>query len=119
SKVTCKVPVSPSHLRAIQDGMLGVTTEATGTGEFLFRHFSWQVAGKTGTAQNPGVLPHAWFAAIAPFQAPRIAIAVVLENAGEGSTVAGPVARAGLQAYLNEITPVVAGGAQPLSVPGG
>src|ERR1700720_3968114 len=67
SKVTGTLPVSAAHLRAILGGMLGVTTEPTGTGTFLFRHFSWQVAGKTGTAQNPGVLPHAWFAAIAPY----------------------------------------------------
>jgi penicillin-binding protein 2 len=118
-KVSGKLPVSPAQLQAILHGMLGVTTELNGTATFIFKGFPWQVAGKTGTAQNPGDQPHAWFGAIAPFSAPRIALAVVLENAGEGSYKAAPVARAGLQAYLSEVAPVVVGGAQPLNVPGG
>jgi len=77
------------------------------------------VAGKTGTAQNPGTQPHAWFAAIAPYKAPQIALAIVLENAGEGSTVAGPIARNALRTYLNEVVPVEVNGAQPLQVPAG
>jgi penicillin-binding protein 2 len=118
-RISGALPVSAGHLKAILGGMLGVTTESTGTATFVFRGFNWQVAGKTGTAQNPGAQPHAWFAAIAPYDAPRIALAVVLENAGEGSVVAGPVARKALQAYLNEVAPVVVNGAQPLNVPGG
>jgi len=117
--VTGKLPVSAAHLSSILQGMLGVSTESTGTAAFLFNSFPWQVAAKTGTAQNTGTQPHAWFAAIAPFSAPKIALAVVLENAGEGSTVAGPVARTALQVYLNEVAPVTQGGAQPLQVPGG
>ena len=44
-----------------------------------------QVAGKTGTAENPGGDDHAWFVAFAPADNPRIAVAVILENAGHGS----------------------------------
>ena len=50
------------------------------------------VCGKTGTAQNPHGEDHAWFVCFAPAEAPTIAIAVVVENAGFGSTAALPVA---------------------------
>lgn len=99
AKVAATLPVTPPHLQSILDGMVGVTTEDTGTATPAFQGFAWQVAGKTGTAENPGA-PHAWFAAIVPAQRPRIALAVVLENGGEGSQVAAPVARQILQAYL-------------------
>ena len=115
-----QLPVSQDHLSSILKGMLGVTSESTGTATFVFNGFDWTVAGKTGTAQVPGnAQPDAWFAAIAPYKAPQIALAVVLDNAGEGSEVAAPVARTGLQAYLSEVVPVVVNGAQPLHVPGG
>ena len=51
------------------------------------------IAGKTGTSQNPGGRPHAWFAGYAPTDRPRIAIAVLVEHGGMGSTVAAPIAR--------------------------
>jgi len=53
------------------------------------------VAGKTGTAQvdGAGKLPHAWFMAFAPANNPRLAVVVLKENAGEGATVAAPIAR--------------------------
>lgn len=52
-----------------------------------------KVAGKTGSAQNPAGLAHAWFAAFAPAQEPRVAIAVIVENGGSGGAVAAPIAR--------------------------
>jgi peptidoglycan glycosyltransferase len=58
------------------------------------------VGGKTGTAEVPGGAPHSWFVAIAPVEEPRFAIAVVIENGGEGSTAALPVARQVLAAAL-------------------
>jgi peptidoglycan glycosyltransferase len=51
------------------------------------------IGGKTGTAEVPYGAPHSWFVAIAPLEQPRFAIAVVVENGGEGSTSALPVAR--------------------------
>ncbi len=50
------------------------------------------VAGKTGTAQNPRGADHAWFVCLAPADQPRLVLAVVVENAGAGSTAAVPVA---------------------------
>lgn len=113
------LPVSQAQLQAIVRGMVGVTTESTGTATFIYRGFPWTVAGKTGTAQNPGGNPHAWFAAFAPAQAPRIALAVVVENGGEGSYVAAPVAKDILRAYLARAVRPPNGGAQPLTVPNG
>jgi cell division protein FtsI/penicillin-binding protein 2 len=65
------------------------------------------VAGKTGTAENPGREPHSWFAGFAPADNPQIAFAVVVENAGEGSTVAAPMARQVVEAYFGlPLTPL-------------
>lgn len=51
-----------------------------------------QVAGKTGSAQNPRGQTHAWFIGFAPADQPRLAVAVILENAGSGGSVAAPIA---------------------------
>jgi len=59
-----------------------------------------RVAGKTGTAQNPHGNDHALFIAFAPVDAPRIALAIVVENGGHGSDAAAPVAGYALQQYL-------------------
>lgn len=57
------------------------------------------VAGKTGTAENSGGDDHAWFVAFAPVEDPKIAVAVLLENAGKGSK-AVPAARNVIKYYL-------------------
>ncbi len=60
-----------------------------------------KVGGKTGSAENPhGDKTHAWFAAVAPLEAPEIAISVVLENAGGGGAMAAPIAQKILDAYF-------------------
>lgn len=52
------------------------------------------IGGKTGTAQLGGTqAPHAWFIAFAPADAPEIAVAVIVENAGAGGDIAAPIAR--------------------------
>jgi len=50
------------------------------------------VAGKTGTAQNPHGNDHALYVAYAPYDAPRLALAIVAENSGHGGSVAAPIA---------------------------
>jgi len=60
-----------------------------------------QVAGKTGSAQNPHGQTHAWFIGFAPAERPRLAVAVVLENAGSGGAVAAPIAGKLLSAAVN------------------
>jgi len=60
-----------------------------------------QVGGKTGSTENPhGDKTHAWFAAVAPLNAPEIAVGVILENAGGGGANAAPVAQKILHAYF-------------------
>jgi peptidoglycan glycosyltransferase len=51
------------------------------------------MAAKTGSAENPHGKTHAWFVAFAPYDSPRIVVAVVVENGGAGGAVAGPISR--------------------------
>ncbi len=61
---------------------------------------SVEVAGKTGTAQNPHGEDHGWFVCFAPVDNPRIAVAVLLENSGYGSISAAPVASLLVEKYI-------------------
>jgi hypothetical protein len=60
------------------------------------------IAGKSGTAQAPGPKdkPFAWFTAYVPADNPQIAVTVLLENAGEGSTMAAPLVRQMIESYF-------------------
>lgn len=60
------------------------------------------IAGKTGTAQNPHGKDHAWFICFAPYNDPKIAIAVLVENVGFGATYAAPIAKKMVEAYLEK-----------------
>lgn len=59
-----------------------------------------EVAGKTGTAQNPHGDDHAWFMCFAPADDPQVAMVIIVENAGHGSSEAAPVAGSWLGAYF-------------------
>lgn len=61
-----------------------------------------KIAGKTGTAQNPHGDDHAVFIGFAPYENPKIAIAVIVENVGFGSVHAAPIARDVIKAYLQK-----------------
>jgi len=74
---------------ALHRGLELVVESGTGTAA---RVPGIEVAGKTGTAQNPHGKDHALFVCYAPAQQPTIAIAVVVENSGHGGTFAAPVA---------------------------
>ncbi|MEE8390515.1 MAG: penicillin-binding transpeptidase domain-containing protein [Anaerolineae bacterium] len=95
------LPISPEHLAVIQNALLGVTTKAIGTAVHRFYGLGIPVAGKTGTAEagGPDAEPHSWFTAYAPADNPEIAIAAIIENAGEGSTEAAPLVRQVIEAY--------------------
>jgi len=108
-EATGRLPISPEHLQAIQEALARVTTAPIGTATHRFRGMSIPVAGKTGTAQAPGAesLPHSWFAAYTPADNPEIAVVVMVENAGEGSTVAAPMVRQVVEAYYGlPLTPL-------------
>ncbi len=86
----------PTALRdPILQGLRGVVSREEGTAFFAFSGFpaGVSVAGKTGTAQVRGKQDSALFAAFAPVEDPRFAVAVVLEEAGFGGAVAAPIAR--------------------------
>ncbi|MGI8425264.1 MAG: peptidoglycan D,D-transpeptidase FtsI family protein [Actinomycetota bacterium] len=98
-----KEAVSPENAETIKQMMIGVVEGGSGRGAAIP---GIKVAGKTGTAQAgaSGQNTLAWFVAVAPADAPRIAIAVVVEGPGEGSTetggkLAAPMAKSVLQAH--------------------
>ena len=102
-----RLPVTSATLDAIQQGLEGVTTSPIGTATYRFQGFPIKVAGKTGTAQNEGELPHAWFVGYLPADKPEIVIVAMIENVGEGSTFAAPLFRQVAAAYygLEQPTP--------------
>ncbi len=85
--------------RVIRDGMRGVVEEPGGTGA-LARVKGIESAGKTGTAQNPHGKSHAWYIGFAPFENPRIAVAVLIENVGYGGSYSAPIAGMCIERYL-------------------
>lgn len=97
------LPLNETNLEALQEAMLMVTQNPLGTARFNIRGLQFNVAGKTGTAESGNGLPHAWFAGYtlnaANTQKPDIAIAIIVENEGEGSEYAVPLFRAMVETY--------------------
>ena len=89
--------VSPSNFDPVIDGMLEVTRSGTGVGSTIK---GINIAGKTGTVQNPHGKNHAAYMAFAPAENPKIAIAVVVEESGYGATWAAPIAHLMIEKYL-------------------
>jgi peptidoglycan glycosyltransferase len=84
-------PISEQTATQVRDAMVQVVSQGTGV---LAQIPGVKIAGKTGTAETgSGQLPHAWFVAFAPADHPRVALVVLVEHGGEGSTVAAPIAR--------------------------
>jgi penicillin-binding protein 2 len=90
--------IREDYLAAVKKGMEGALFE--GGARFYGNIPDIQVAGKTGTAQNPHGENHGWFIAYAPADDPQIAIAVLTENAGFGSISATPIASLVMEKYL-------------------
>ncbi|MEM7798493.1 MAG: penicillin-binding transpeptidase domain-containing protein [Chloroflexota bacterium] len=105
-----RLPYDDFVLTEVQDAMFQVGNGSNGTASETFRGFSPQVAGKTGTAENIQINPHAWFIGYTPaapyltpdgrqVNEPEIAIAVIMENSGDGSAVAAPIFRRVVELY--------------------
>jgi penicillin-binding protein 2 len=86
-----KTGVSEASLGVVTRSLVDVTEGGTGQGAFA--GFGVQVAGKTGTAEVKGKDDYAWFCAYAPANAPRYAVAIIVEQGGHGGSVTGPAAR--------------------------
>ncbi len=121
--------LKPEHVQLILEALEGVTIE--GTGARVFAGAAYRSGGKTGTAQAVSVRQnekydarklaefqrdHSLYIALAPIEAPRVALAVIVENAGFGAAAAAPIARRALD-YL--ITGVVPSEADIAAVPRG
>lgn len=96
--VTGTVYLQPGTWDTIRSGLVAVTTR--GTAAAAFRGFGPGAAGKTGSSETGKGTVHAWFACYAPVANPEIAVAVLIEEGGEGSSAAAPVARRILEAYF-------------------
>jgi penicillin-binding protein 2 len=103
------VSVTPYYADIIKKAMLGVVSDEHGTG-WKARSNIVRIGGKTGTTQvvsgitKDKKIPvrfrdHAWFVAFAPEEQPQIAVAVLVEHGGHGSTGAAPIAKKIVEAY--------------------
>jgi penicillin-binding protein 2 len=88
-----KLPISAATLKAIHDGMLGVTSTPLGTAYYAFSSYRHPMEAKTGSAENQNVLAHAWFVGYTPPEAPKILILVMVEGRGDSHEIASPMAR--------------------------
>ncbi len=101
-----QLPLTPENLEVIKKGMIGVNIEGTSATSFVGAQYV--SAGKTGTAQvftvkqnekynaaniDERMRDHALFVAFAPADDPKVALAMVVENAGFGAQNAAPIAR--------------------------
>ena len=91
--------ISVEEADIITDMMISCVAEGTGTAAQIY---GVDVAGKTGTAENATGSDHSWFIGFAPANDPKIAVAVMIENANQGGSatpIAGKVLQAALQKY--------------------
>ncbi len=114
------IPLQPENINQVIEAMINVVHGRRGTAKRLSKGINYQIAGKTGTAQVFSVKQeeryseaeisfklrdHALFIAFAPADQPKIAIAVIAENGGHGSSVAAPIAAKVIKQYLSELEP--------------
>jgi penicillin-binding protein 2 len=91
--------ISGDIFKVIKEGMHDVTVIGTAAG---IKIPGIEYCAKTGTAQNPHGKNHSLFVCFAPKDNPKIAVAVIVENAGFGATWAGPIAGLMMEKYLND-----------------
>lgn len=90
--------IADSIFKYIRHGMAGAVNFGTAK---VAQVDSFQVCGKTGTAENPHGRSHSWFSCFAPEENPKIAIAIIVENGGWGATYAAPIASLVAEKYIN------------------
>lgn len=113
-----RIPIRQrAHWNQTIQAMIEVVHGARGTARRISQGINYKIAGKTGTAQVFGLKQeeeydaeaiekklrdHALFIAFAPADAPRIALAVVVENGGSGGSIGSPIARTILDRYFED-----------------
>ncbi|WP_395803403.1 penicillin-binding protein 2 [Daejeonella sp.] len=93
--------IKPQYFKTVIDGMSDVVNQPNGTAWYS-KIVDIEMCGKTGTVQNPHGKDHSVFIAFAPRDNPKIAIAVVVENAGYGSTWSAPIASLMVEKYIKK-----------------
>lgn len=92
--------VQDNIIALVQRGLRGVTQ--FGTAAFIFgQHYPVDIAGKTGTAENPHGRDHGWFVAYGPFENPTVVVAVIVEQGGYGAQSAVPIGKKILDAAFH------------------
>ena len=90
--------IDPANLQIVKEGMRETITDGSARS---LNDLPVEAGGKTGTAQfASNKKTHAWFFGFAPWQDPQIAILVLIEGGGEGTTAAVPVAKEVFRAYF-------------------
>jgi peptidoglycan glycosyltransferase len=79
-------------LNLVKQGLVLAANGNEGTATPVFGNLpaAFKVAGKTGTAENPSKIDHAWYVGYAPADDPKIVVAVVVERGGQGANSAAP-----------------------------
>lgn len=94
------ISITDENLKAVKEGMKGVTSDGSGTAYTYFRDFNIEVGGKTGSATtDTNGNANAWFVGFAPYEDPEIAVAVFVKDGQHGSYTA-PTAREIFAQYL-------------------
>jgi penicillin-binding protein 2 len=94
--------VAPDTLDALRDGLRAAANSPDGTSTAVFGSLppEARVAGKTGTAENETGVDHSWYVGYAPADDPRIVVAVVIEQGGQGANAAAPAACQAITTFL-------------------
>lgn len=94
--------LAPEILDSLRDGLLGAANDPDGSSTAVFGDLPalFTVAGKTGTAENETGRDHSWYVGYAPAESPRIVVAVVVEQGGQGANAAAPAVCRTMAAYL-------------------
>lgn len=95
--------IESRHFKVIKAGMQSVFEGSHGTARGS-RIPGITAGGKTGTAQNPHGDNHSIFIAFAPVEDPQIALSIIIENGGYGSTWAAPIASLMMEKYIRGYT---------------
>lgn len=108
------IDLAPDTLDALRDGLLAAANGTDGTSTAVFGALpdEARVAGKTGTAENETGVDHSWYVGYAPAEAPKVVVAVVIEQGGQGANAAAPAVCQTMAAYLRFDADLCGGGAK-------